>query len=492
MAKKLIMAGIDGCHQGILYDLIDNGEARFMKGLCENGTRVLNASTMFPATTVPCCSTLYTGSWFKTHGILNNEWLDRFETPVRARSYIAGMHYALDSMDRRLFGFPSILLPNKNQGGAVNRDLLAPTVYDEFTKAGKTSYAFFHYFGKGATKWIRPSRMDMLRYAVVEEYEKPFQMYERHMVTKAIMNIRRGMPDLLSIYFGCNDGHSHRHGVPAQKEYLRDFVDPEMARLDQAVRSLCPGDEIFWAVTADHGQTNLSEEDIDKCIWYDTFNPVLNTTGYENIQRGLSDSELDPCDAIVSLGDGTTINFYLKSKKSGNWKDQPDYETEMVPLLNNFLKADGGLDPFGGWKHPGYLDFLLARKSFDEPYRVYQNEPPHEGEGRLVELEEFFDGREGYVYPVERIRGLDHPKNSDIIVVLNYRDHYNVNEPEGFHLGQHGSLLPDDSWVPMIFSGPGIKKGEVETALTIDFSPTAASLLGVTMPEADGKILPIT
>ncbi|MEW5944787.1 MAG: alkaline phosphatase family protein [bacterium] len=493
MKKRLVLAVIDGCHRGVLYDLIDRGEARFLGRLAESGTRVREAVTMFPATTVCCCATLYTGCLFRRHGILNNEWVDRFAAGVRGRSYIAGARYALESLDRKFFGFPSILLPDLNRGGAINNDIGAPTIYEEFARAGRTSYAYFHYVGRGATRWVRPGRMDMLTFAYVEKSGKPYQIYERRMVSRAIRDVRREAPDLLSVYFGCNDGHSHRHGVAAQAEYLRDFVDGELERLSRALEERCPGDEIYWAVSADHGQTSLSPGDRDRSVFDHTFFPVLRSAGYGNVGRGFSDRDLSALDAVVTLGNGAAIGFYLRNRATRRWEDAPDFEGDVAPALNHMLKAAERIPPFEDWAYPGYLDFLLTRTGFEEGYRVYGNAPPYEGTGELAGLEEYFSGKEGeYVRPVERIRGIDHPKGPDVVMVLNYRDHFNVNEVENFHVGQHGGLNGDDSYVPMIFSGPGVKVGEAAEALTTDFAPTAAAMAGVEMPAADGRVLEVT
>lgn len=486
------MVGIDGCNRDILYDLIDRGDAPFFRKLVDDGARVKNAVTMYPSTTGSCCATLYTGCWYRNHGVLNNEWMDRFDNPPSGRSYVAGLKFALASMDRKLFGFPNILLPPMNKGGSINVDLKRPTIYEELTKAGKTSYSLFHYIGKGATKWIRPARVDMVRFGICEQYIKPYQIYERMMVGRALQHCSRQMPDVLSIYFGCNDGHSHRHGVPAQREYLRDFVDGEMARLAAGINKLCPGDEIYWAITADHGQSNLTEADRDKGVWMTDFYPMLRNCGYEKLGETMGDADIETLDAAISLGNGANLGFYLKNRKSGDWKNHPDFDNEIVPLLNAFMKAGDRLAPYTDWKFPGYIDFLLVRRGFDEPYSVYWNKPPYDAPGRLISVDEFFaEPRGEHVKPIERIKGLNSPKGPDIILGLDYGKKYNINEENGFHPGQHGSLLPEDSYVPMIFSGPGIKKTEIAEAFTIDFSPTCAAILGVQMPQADGGILPV-
>jgi predicted AlkP superfamily pyrophosphatase or phosphodiesterase len=54
----------------------------------------------------------------------------------------------------------------------------------------------------------------------------------------------------------------------------------------------------------------------------------------------------------------------------------------------------------------------------------------------------------------------------------------------------HGSASEDDRRVPLLFYGPGIKPGKYEEAVTpADLAPTIAALLGVTMPQTEGRAL---
>ncbi len=491
MAKRLIMIGIDGCHRDTLYRMINAGTAPFFTRLAENGTMVKDAATMFPATTISCCTSLFTGCWYKNTGILDNEWMDRFATPAQGKSYIAGMKYALDSMDRKLFGLPTIFLPDLKTGGAVNNDIKEPTIYEEFTRAGKTSYTFFHYIGKGATKWVKLGRGDMIRYAMVDQLEKPYQFYEKTLVPKALKQCRKKMPDLLSLWFGGHDGHGHRHGVEGHEDYLRDFINPQLEKLEAGLKAIVPNDELYWTIVADHGQTTMPKELINRCMWYEDFYPICQNAGYQNVSWGYSDMDIEPMDVVVTFGNGNKVGLYVKDRASKNWKTQPDYEKDIVPVLNNALKAKDRIEPFSSWEFPGYLDFLLTRKKFDEPYGVYVNKPPYDGAGTIVPLAEYFKGKTKYVKPIERISGADSPKNADILIVLDDENFFNINTRDGWHPGQHGSLMPSDSHVPMIFSGPGIKKGEIPEAFTIDWAPTAAAMVGVTMPRANGKVLPV-
>jgi arylsulfatase A-like enzyme len=58
----------------------------------------------------------------------------------------------------------------------------------------------------------------------------------------------------------------------------------------------------------------------------------------------------------------------------------------------------------------------------------------------------------------------------------------------------HGQPYWYDRHVPLIFMGPGILPGQDSSrAATVDFAPTAASLLGIPYPrDLDGRVLPVS
>ena len=54
----------------------------------------------------------------------------------------------------------------------------------------------------------------------------------------------------------------------------------------------------------------------------------------------------------------------------------------------------------------------------------------------------------------------------------------------------HGSANPDDQHVPILLMGPGIKTGRYEQASTpADIAPTLAEISGISMPDAEGRVL---
>ena len=58
-------------------------------------------------------------------------------------------------------------------------------------------------------------------------------------------------------------------------------------------------------------------------------------------------------------------------------------------------------------------------------------------------------------------------------------------------LFRSGGLRPADMLVPMLLAGPGVPRGTVNVAQTVDLVPTLLYLLGRPIPaDLDGRVLP--
>src|SRR5205823_14703122 len=54
----------------------------------------------------------------------------------------------------------------------------------------------------------------------------------------------------------------------------------------------------------------------------------------------------------------------------------------------------------------------------------------------------------------------------------------------------HGTASADDQRVPILLMGPGIRHGEYrQPASPADIAPTLASLAGIALPHAEGRVL---
>ena len=116
-------------------------------------------------------------------------------------------------------------------------------------------------------------------------------------------------------------------------------------------------------------------------------------------------------------------------------------------------------------------------------YRVYA------GSGNTKDLQIFFRENSNYVDAVNRIQSLDSTRSGDIILLAKDVWYF----ADSTFNGEHGGLSQAESYIPLIFSGPTIRKGATDPtpARSIDLAKTLADLLGFSMPEADGSILPV-
>jgi hypothetical protein len=190
----------------------------------------------------------------------------------------------------------------------------------------------------------------------------------------------------------------------------------------------------------------------------------LRDSGYDIIDTPL-ESDYD----AIAAPNGGMAQIYIRDIDSKNWNDQPE--------LSDLRFA---LDAF---KSRTYIDTILVKYSGSDGYRVYR------GNGNTLDLQTFFASKVEYPDAVNRIRGLDSTRSGDIILLAKNGWYF----AEGIYKGEHGGLSQEESYIPLIFSGPTIRKGVTETApaSNIDMSRTLADLLGFSMTEADGIVLPV-
>lgn len=169
----------------------------------------------------------------------------------------------------------------------------------------------------------------------------------------------------------------------------------------------------------------------------------------------------------LTLKDGSVLD--------GTWNNPPRWQ-DVQPAAQAFYEKD-------------YVFAVLVRYQGSNGYRVYT------GGGDTQDLETFFSGMaSAFPDAVERIRNLDSERSGDIILLSEYfeigNSYYFSDET---HKGEHGHLYKDDTYIPLIFAGPTIKKNVAlnTPARNIDMARTLADLLGFSMPYADGVVLDI-
>jgi hypothetical protein len=139
---------------------------------------------------------------------------------------------------------------------------------------------------------------------------------------------------------------------------------------------------------------------------------------------------------------------------------------------------------------------------------VYLTDPDTREEDRRKVIE-IFEDMEGIDRILEPSRfaefGLPDPEKNERMadLVLNakpgfaFSGHAHLDEPvissslPGFSVGHHGYLADDPAMLAtFIANGPGIRSGlRLGIVENIDVAPTAAALLGLEMPTADGRVM---
>jgi arylsulfatase A-like enzyme len=162
-------------------------------------------------------------------------------------------------------------------------------------------------------------------------------------------------------------------------------------------------------------------------------------------------------------------HIYIRDIDKKDWNAQPKL-SDLRRALDKFYSQ-------------AFVDRILVKYTGSGGYRVYT------GSGTTKDLQTFFEGNTNYVDAVDRIRGFDSTRSGDIILLAKDGWYFADNKFNG----EHGGLSPTESYIPLIFSGPTIRKGATDPtpARSIDMAKTLADLLGFSMPGADGSILPV-
>ena len=481
MPTKVILLNIDGLRRDPFYSLIDEKKLPNFCGIFSEGIRVERATSVFPSVTLTCQASLYTGCYPNRHYLLGNGWFDRYPKEPVYRIYTT-LHTALHVFGFRLFGAPTILLPKRKDEPLANADLnpQVPTLYETLTRHHLRSAVVFNHISRGATVWRRPSRGDLLQFALCHEDYLEFHHFEKSTMRRAVQFIEgtRTLPDLLMIYFSGVDGFSHRHGANTQAGYLKKYLDPYFGKVVKALHNRREKSDFCFILSSDHGQAQV-KNDNRYMILEPEFAEMLQRTGRAPFYPK-GDIPMKKANTVI-INQGGSMHLYVKNGKANNWHEPPDIENDLVPLAAGIEKIAAA--PF---KHilPNWLALTLIKDHKNKRYVVYRN-------GGTADAGDFFQKNdEKYPDAVARLRGYYSPKSADILFFCNYDDGFYFSDK--LHGGQHGGLHREDSLVPFIVSGGGVKSSSVPRASIVDVTPTAAAILGLTTQEADGSPLPGT
>ncbi len=515
---------------GGLHDLlgvrVDASGLRMTKGIA-----VQRPTTVFPSYTFPAWTSMFTGVFPGAHGITGNSLFFR-ERGV-ARYYT---EYHIDAI--------KVQLGKDFVSDDINDQV--NTIYESIGQNGGQSLVVHHMLTRGSGRAIRPDFDTLLSYQ--QNRSKAVDENSLWEAVKAIQDFNGAakegaelqLPTLTTIYFAGLDHAEHvspENPEKARIEYLQhldDLIakfiagDPAIVRQHHAtpISDVTPVDPIHWrglrddpvmqrtvfVLVSDHGHTPI---DWDKVLGIEdlkvAFNELTVTSARpyrleipslvdENVLSKVraslgfvSNGTISGDANVVATLNGGALGLHVKPAE-GQWKDNPDYHDDIVPMLAHLLltlhKNEQGPEAVL-YKHDSRYDFI-----------------PYHYDGTTIQLLPAMNldqsplNDAAYPMAIRRLNGLasrlptDPLSAPDIILLadrskkltyLNKQDWrvlegLDVAKHKHFH-SDHGHLNASDSVVPIIFvrggqEGNEALRGICEASL-VDVTPTILDILGL-------------
>jgi hypothetical protein len=452
--NRLCLLDIDGLRRDVFFRALAENSvphlSRLIGGPAAQWGWHFEPVSNAPSITFCCQSSIFTGAHPEAHGILGNQFFDRFGTHARG----VPRHYAFDVGDT--LAVDDAVRVFSGDRGLANETLSSKvkTIYEIAGERGLTSLVAYNMIARGATHWIKPELADIARFTKGGGLLGiSSEQYDGEMVSRVIQHLRAGAarkthpPDVLTCYFMGLDHHSHEHGPDHQYEYLTRVVDAQVGRLWQELeaRGLVAG--TLFVVLSDHGQINVIPDDRHSLRLSFPFDREMGYL-FDALKLDVHDlpGEDPDCDAVVA-SNGGLAHVYLQNRR-GRWADKPRFAEDVLPVARAFWEAHA-TGRYAADLHQA-LAFILVRNveraGWDSDYQVYAPDHlalvsdflPHHPEIKTVEA-------------VNRLRHLASPVSGDMVLISNYADGYYFGAPIA---GVHGGLHPDDSEAVLSWGWP--------------------------------------
>jgi len=544
--EHVVIFAIDGLEQGTLEKYLVQNSPQRSGGLHDllgvrvdaSGLRLTKAiavqrpTTVFPSYTYPAWTSMFTGVFPGAHGITGNSLFFRDREVAR---YYTEFHIDAAKVQLETDFFSDDINP------------LVKTMYEYIGQQGGESLVVHHMLTRGSEPGAMSADLDTL---LSYEQNRSEAVDENALweAVKALQDFNSGakeggelkLPSVMTIYFAGLDHAEHLSpGNPekARLEYLKhldDLIakfiggDPGILRNhhETPVSDLSPSDPIQWqglrqeavmqrtlfVLVSDHGHTPIIWDKVlgmeDLKMVFDELSDISGRTyqletptfyeenflsGVRSLLGFFSDGRVSSDSNIVATLNGGALGFHVKPEQ-GQWKDDPDYQRDIVPVLKHVLftlhKNEQGPEAVL-YKHNDRYVFIPYH--YDET--SIQLLPP-------VDLDESPLNHADYPLAVRRVNGLaarlpgdplsapdiillaDRSKGSSFFNKQDWRvlEKLDVSTHRHFH-SDHGHLRASDSLVPIIFVR-GDQEGNEELgticeASVVDVTPTLLDILGL-------------
>jgi predicted AlkP superfamily pyrophosphatase or phosphodiesterase len=431
-AEHVILVSIDGW----AHHYFDDPKCHMptVKRLAEEGARARRMECSFPTVTWTNHTTLVTGVQPGKHGVIANAYFDRTEwkkvpfipDPIFDKDQIVKTPTVYDLVKNAGMTTAGVIWPASR--GAKTLDWTVPDVFEQ---------ELFEKYGT-------PQLLEEARAAgipVEKQMEwckegnpgKPKRDYMYSQLAQHI--IRTKKPNFLAIHLVMLDSLEHAHGRQVPEAYwAANDSDNRVADLVRATEEAGIRDKTAFVITTDHGFITYTN----------TINPNVMLRN-EGLQKTLLGKSLDKSSKVFAMSEGGACFVYVF--------DQANRDQILAQITPKLAALEG-------------VETVIERKDFAAQvgHQLPEQDP------REPDL--FLSAKDGYTF-------------SDSLA-----DTKEIN-PTDSPKGAHGYLQTHAHMKGcFVVSGAGVKKGVVlDDIRNLDVAPTMARLLGVPMPDVDGRVL---
>jgi hypothetical protein len=463
----ILVVALDGIDRDLLYDMLDKNELPALAKLLPHAYFERSMTATLPSTTMAAWTSAFTGVSPAHHGVTGNEFFIREESRFAAPGPASFNDHT-----------PVLAIYTDQY---LNRLVRAPTVYERMRQHDPNvlEWVAMHHLYTGVDRLLvtRPTVLAEAFEAFLEELATRIASNRESRVMYARLDEDAAavvlssldadvLPDVLTVYFAGTDLYAHvaKEGPDvARRAYLREVIDPQIARLGDKLRARGALEDRFVIVTSDHGHTEVVHDDVHALGAAKTASALVNA-GFRVRPFKLDVAKDDDFSAVLAYG-GALAYVYVadrstcaREKTPCDWIKPPRFEEDVVPAAEAFFKDER-------------LDMVLTRKprpfaEDDLPFEVYA------GNGKLVPVNAWLaeHPHPTYVDFDARLRELAvgpyGERAGDIILVAHNgdrdapADRYYFASP--YH-SWHGSPSHRDSDIPFVLANASRSSAEVAT-----------------------------